>query len=1118
MIKETVKYVLAKRNRIAAAANRAKSKAVLNVETVALRAASNGGGYEEEIETVYWGFEEDVSLRFHEIEEDVDDGRSEDSAAVIADGSGDGESDDAPSADIVDESGVDDYPMAREERPLAVADEAGVEETDAALQEIETGEEAVADEAPEEPADDGAGDSDGDDDADSESDGDDGDLYAESGAARTVSLKIVRGDEHADELWTAGSLDRDDGYLLYMCGSVAGDVRRFAKQLKSLRPRFSNADLVLADVRGFPETDYAHMREELAVYGVCGLGGPNLIHLYRVVTPRATVGVVMYNRNNILARTTHIKLELSRAIKSIKNAGADYIVVYINERASLTKPLSKTASLYESIARAGANYIVGVAPRFLDSGTTFFGEHHSIVRSVYSLGAFLTPSKTIAPERAVLRIRLKKSDAGLEVTEESYVPYVVAEDGAFEGLVAPRYGNDDLKRRGHLAVLEHGLSRLVTYNKAMSIGQLMDVLGIQLPDNLSYIADKPLGKVCARTFEVRPGDIFFFREPFEDPNDLEPVDPTRRLRLVHTARNKGAVFFVSFTKLSKDYPHVVVESAIESHIAACRFLRDQLGGMRVIGITGSIGKTSTKDLLYSVLKTRYRVQRSERNENVQVKIGVRLQRLESDCQYFLQEIGGGRPGGASRHARMVAPEMSVVTNIGDAHIGNFFGDQRKLMENKLGIIEGMPRQGVLYLNGDDPLLITAQPDCEVVYYAVHNKDADYYADDIVETETGTTFTIVHGNHRAPMELNVLGEHNVLNAVCCYAIAMHIGMPEYAIRQGLAAFKTAGIRQNVVRVAGRTLLMDCYNASSDSVESALEMLNALEIEEGHKRIAVFGDITGMGELSEPIHRDMGEAIARHPEVDEVVLFGNETRFAKEVLDEKGVPSRWIDLSNHDELDRIVEELVAPGDAVMFKGSSKMLLEYSCDVAFGTRFTDRRLIDESEYRRVRKDGMSFNLFKNHATLVLCDVSKRKNVTVPRTAANFEVANMTNVFRNTSVQSVKLPDTLRHMDAESFAGCASLEKVGMPASLKYMGNRAFKKCESLKAIDLPDGLVHIGASAFDGCVALERIYVPESVSFIGSNAFNNCFAVLECDEGSYAQGYFEENGLRYELRQRA
>lgn len=907
-----------------------------------------------------------------------------------------------------------------------------------------------------------------------------------------------------------GVIDPKDGLVINLFGYTdASDCQGYGHTMESLAERLFEADLSFTAVRENEESQREDLEKLLASNRIEGLFSEDVLDAIQYETDAGNIGVVIYNRYHSGSKNKHIRIELVRYFRMLRRRGADYIILYVNERRKRSIG-EREKSLFKMAAKSGVDYVVGVTPNLRNSGSAYLSRGKKVVRTIGSLGSFMANDESLSNVRLCVRIKIRPVKGRLQTIEETYFPYCRTSCGFFVPLEDQNNGVlSEQQRKEYLACAEQEMIRLRPASRLLHVSDLFEILQIPIPGTFQYMKDHSIGKICARSFEVAPGDVFFFRQPFEDPNDREPVDPKRRLRIAKKSARKGAMLLVSFQKLPFRCNYVQVEDAMEAHIAVCRHLREQFT-MKAIGITGSIGKTSTKDMLAEVLKMKYNTVKSERNANVQVKIGMNLQQLDSACEMYIQEIGGGRPGGTSRHSRMVAPEVTVVTNIGDAHIGNFFGRADKLMENKLGIVDGMPANGVLYLNGDDPLLSKAKPNCKTVFYAVHNRNADYYAEDIVENGLNTKFVIVHGENRAHVELNVLGEYNVLNAVCCCAIGEHFGIPMWQIAEGLSNFSTSGVRQNLVSVCGRKLFMDCYNASSESVRTSLEVLSKLRLEPGKKRVAVFGDITGMGELSESVHREMGKSILQRP-ADQIILYGQEVQYTYEELLNNGIKATLV--KKHDELDRLVEENVKVGDAVMFKGSSKMLLEQSADVAFGTRFTDQRLLDEAEYRRVYRNGIGYNLFDNYATAATYGRRNKKSVQVAKNILSFEVVNLAAIFRNSEAVSVKLPGGIRHIDQFAFENSQLLESVYMPAALKFIGDSAFANCVNLKEMQLPKGLLHIGKEAFAGCSSLKEIRIPDSVVQIDSDAFRDCGAVLVCGKGSYAASYLDMNGIPYE-----
>lgn len=820
-------------------------------------------------------------------------------------------------------------------------------------------------------------------------------------------------------------------------------------------------------------------------------------------TTEGKLAVITYDCSQPCTRGIRDKLTIMRHILAAKRRGAAYSMLYVNQ------PKSGRSHLCKVLAHMGADYVVGITPDRCDGGTTYRRHSGQIARSVLSAGTFLGGNSAPSCKQVVLRLKLARINGSLTLTEETYLPFFYSQElGPISLLDGQNQSLPSATAIQYRAELEEEMRRIRPLDRLLTVGRIMELSETVLPEHLRYLQDFSVGKVCARASDVKPGDVFFFREPFADPNDLEPVSQEHRLRVAKAAARRGALLIVSFRPLPFACRHAVCPNTVEGHIRVSAYLRRQFA-TKTIAISGSVGKTSTKDMLCEVLRMRFHTVKSERNANVQAKIAENLQNLTSACEMFIQEIGGGRPGGASRHARMVLPQVCVLTNIGDAHIGNF-GSKEKLMENKLGIIDGMGPDGVLYLNADDPLLDTARPACQVVRYAVHNRNADYYVEDLRQAGAGCSFSIVHNGEKTPVTLHVLGEYNVLHAVCCFAIGRQFGMTQADIAAGLAHFHTTGIRQNLMEVCGRKLFMDCYNASSESMLAALEILQQIEVAPGKKRIAVVGDITGLGALAPQVHRQIGHTILQYP-LDCVLLFGEDVKHTYEVLRQQHKDVRHF--TQREDLNRALQQTVDIGDAVMFKGSSKMLLEYSVDMVYGTQLTDQRLRDEREYKYARRGSIVYDLFADYATAAVYDPlrSGERRVQVASQVGSIEVVNMGRALRGRNITEVILPDTIRHIAAEAFMNCAQLSGVRMPKKLKYIGNGAFRNCRNLRHIKLPEQVMHIGKEAFAGCRNLQSVTIPASVVQIGEDAFTGCEnCTFSCPKGSYAERYLRTAGL--------
>ena len=812
--------------------------------------------------------------------------------------------------------------------------------------------------------------------------------------------------------------------------------------------------------------------------------------------------------------------KLLKSIVFAKKEKADHIIVYLRREAHKSTAFTPYERAYvRYIANMGVESIFASDSEGVHIGGNTMRIDRSFSDTIASMGNLAGVHEEAPGAALAVRFKLVPGETkGEYITNKGYIPlYNDFETEEFKNVIRIDYHNSEHRRNPEmmhaLEYIENETYKLRDIRNILTIGDICDILNVELPEKYAYLGYASVGKVCARSFEVNSGDVMFFREPFMDPNDKDVKPLEIRLRIVDNALKRGARFIFSYVELDESIPHVKVEQAREGHIKVCARLRD-FYEVKTVGITGSVGKTSTKDMLYNVLNEKYATYRNLRNSNTQVNIGMHIQNFRGGYEFFIQEIGGGRPGGASRHSRMIKPVATVVTNIGHAHIGNY-GTQEAIMESKLGIIDGMDEHGTLFLNGDDPLLVTAKPAAETVFFAVHNRKADYYAEDVREDNGKTYFTICHGEERIPAMLNVLGEYNVLNAVGCFAIGRKFGIMDSDIINGIAKFETSGVRQNLISVAGYSLFVDCFNASPASVNSSLSVLDKIEVKPGQKKIAVIGDITGAAELSSEIHHEVGEIVKTHT-MDVLVCYGEDSRQVYDMAKEAGYNAYHF--TEPDRLEDFLQSTANVGDVILFKGSSKMLLAERIDSMFGTMLADQRYIDGVKFKTAKQNRVTFNLYPDYATAVNA-VDYDGKITVARKVRGRVVCNLGDgAFSDKeNITAVKLHRDIRHIGDACFHGCGMIKSMDLPSSVKYIGERAFAECNNLEKITVRKGVMHIAREAFAECSALKEIYLPSTITEMGENVFANCDnLVAVCDKGSYAADYCEKNGVQYKIKQ--
>ena len=293
-----------------------------------------------------------------------------------------------------------------------------------------------------------------------------------------------------------------------------------------------------------------------------------------------------------------------------------------------------------------------------------------------------------------------------------------------------------------------------------------------------------------------------------------------------------------------------------------------------VAVTGSVGKTTTKEMIASVLAEQYRVHKTEGNHNSTLGMPLSLLAADKSTQVSVLEMGMSGLGEIDFMSRVAEPDIAVITNIGSSHL-EMLGSRENICSAKMEIVHGMHPGGMLILNGDEPLLCLMKGSSyEPIYVSVTSREADYRAMNIRYTSHGTVFDMIYRRRVATnVEIPVLGEHHVYNALFAWAVGVEMGVPEDAIRRGLLNFRNTGMRQRVIEWEGVTILEDCYNASPESMRAALQVLDAMITQAGSgRKIALLGDMKDLGPDSADMHRAVG-AMAADTDLDLLITYGD-----------------------------------------------------------------------------------------------------------------------------------------------------------------------------------------------------------------------------------------------------
>ena len=378
-------------------------------------------------------------------------------------------------------------------------------------------------------------------------------------------------------------------------------------------------------------------------------------------------------------------------------------------------------------------------------------------------------------------------------------------------------------------------------------------------------------------------------------------------------------------------PRVIVPDTREALVA---FSRNRLAscGVRVVGVTGSAGKTTTKEMIAAVLQRRAKVLKTEGNLNTYTGLPMTLAHLEPDHEVFVAEYGMSALGEIAFLARMAPPDIAVVLNVGMAHLG-LLGSIEQIAAAKRELVEALPGSGIAVLNDDDPRVaaMAAAVSGRVVHYSVRDRGAGadgagYFATGIrLRGLAGTTFTLQAPSGAVEVTLAVPGLHTVSNAVAAAAVGDLTGVPLADIAAALADFRPVSGRMNVrPGRLGSLVIDDAYNASPGSMEASLQVLGS---EAGRTRIAVLGDMLELGDEAPGAHRRVGRtAVAA---ADLLVALGEHAGVLVDAAREAGMaPDRAIAVSDVDAAVAAVEPHLA-GALVLVKASRGMALDRVVD---------------------------------------------------------------------------------------------------------------------------------------------------------------------------------------------
>lgn len=416
--------------------------------------------------------------------------------------------------------------------------------------------------------------------------------------------------------------------------------------------------------------------------------------------------------------------------------------------------------------------------------------------------------------------------------------------------------------------------------------------------------NREIGRVVIDSRAVMPGDLFAaYKGEKVDGHDY-----------IAAALEKGAALC-----LAERLPEGVTSSVLlvpdvqQALERLCTAYRESLG-LPVVGITGSVGKTTAKEMVWSVLSQRMNVLKTEGNLNNQIGVPMTLSRITPQHQAAVVEMGISAPGEMTELARMVRPTVAVFTVIGHAHL-EFLHDLEGVFRAKTEMLALMPEDGTVIVNGDDPWLRTIECRQRLIRCGL-GEDCQIRAENIQLLPEGRTrCDIVYGEKRIHADIPAYGRHMVYAAMEAAAVGFTLGLSQEEIERGIAGYQVVGRRGAVTVTEKITLVDDCYNANPDSMRCAMDSMKDMP----GRHVAILADMLEMGSGGEQMHRELG----RYAVDNGIALVLCCGQLGREIAEGAGSRGRWFE--SRQALAEALPELLEKGDTVLVKASRGMHLE-------------------------------------------------------------------------------------------------------------------------------------------------------------------------------------------------
>ena len=536
-----------------------------------------------------------------------------------------------------------------------------------------------------------------------------------------------------------------------------------------------------------------------------------------------------------------------------------------------------------------------------------------------------------------------------------------------------------------------------------------------------------------------------------------------------------------------DTPVILMDDARKRALEFIKPYRDAFNG-KVVAITGSFGKTTTKFFIENVLRNYTFFSNKANNNSIHSIADNIMKSMVPEYEFFVQEAGAVRVGTIETEAQYLRPDFAVVTNVKPHHLAAY-GTVENVFGDKMQLVSKINEGGTAIVNFDDERIAEFDYKCNVASFGIEtDKPVMYRGKNIRQSLEALEMDIEYGDKVTHISAEIVGEYNAYNLLAAFAFGKAIGLEDQAIADSVAHCKLGGTRQNLMRYGNNTFFIDCYNVANETIINSMEVLDKLKPENNGRRIAIVGAENSLGSEAAAKTRELGIALAKC-NADEIVCFGDvneseaginrygDARTLYNTLKECGFENTRLIMDKQTMADYLMNE-VRKDDVVLFKCITYLDVTIPLDKAFGTNFclTSTRVKRHTE--PASENGFNgFRIWEMGESLITGTSSKNiKHLVIPDEFDGEDVFGIDKLaFKGMDIRTLDLGGKAKVVSQNAFKNCKELTSVKASDSLMHIMRDSFRNCESLKEVHLGKGIKQIDAGAFEGCPALEKIFIP-------------------------------------------